>query len=46
MARELLAGLPLEPLATHAFAFRDAPDAYAAVAGADPGLVHAALCYT
>lgn len=46
VARELLGDLPLGGLATHAFAFRDAADAFAAVAGGAPGLVHAALCYT
>jgi 2-desacetyl-2-hydroxyethyl bacteriochlorophyllide A dehydrogenase len=45
-ARGLLADLPLDPLATHTFAFRDAADAFAAVAAGEGGLVHAALCYT
>jgi 2-desacetyl-2-hydroxyethyl bacteriochlorophyllide A dehydrogenase len=44
-ARELLSELALEPLATHEFPFERAPDAYAAVAGAVPGLIHAALRY-
>jgi 2-desacetyl-2-hydroxyethyl bacteriochlorophyllide A dehydrogenase len=46
VARALLAELPLDPLATHAFPFADASAAFAAVDRADPGLVHAALCYT
>jgi 2-desacetyl-2-hydroxyethyl bacteriochlorophyllide A dehydrogenase len=46
VARALLAELPLAPLATHAFALADAAAAFAAVDRADPGLVHAALCYT
>ena len=44
-ARALLAELPLEPLATHEFPFDRAPDAYAAVAGDAPDLIHAALRY-
>ena len=44
-ARALLSELPLEWLATHEFAFERAPDAYAAVAGEQPGLIHAALRY-
>jgi 2-desacetyl-2-hydroxyethyl bacteriochlorophyllide A dehydrogenase len=44
-ARELLSELPLEPLATHEFPFDRAPDAYAAVAGGVPDLIHAALRY-
>jgi 2-desacetyl-2-hydroxyethyl bacteriochlorophyllide A dehydrogenase len=44
-ARELLSELPLEPLATHVFPFERAPDAYAAVAGDAPDLIHAALRY-
>ncbi len=44
-ARALLSELPLESLATHEFPFERAPDAYAAVAGDEPGLIHAALRY-
>ena len=44
-ARALLSELPLEALATHEFPFERAPEAYAAVAGDDPGLIHAALRY-
>jgi 2-desacetyl-2-hydroxyethyl bacteriochlorophyllide A dehydrogenase len=44
-ARALLSELPLEALATHEFPFERAPDAYAAVAGGEPGLIHAALRY-
>ena len=44
-ARELLSQLPLDPLATHEFPFGRAADAYAAVAGGEPGLIHAALRY-
>ena len=44
-ARALLSELPLECLATHEFPFERAPDAYAAVAGGEPGLIHAALRY-
>jgi threonine dehydrogenase-like Zn-dependent dehydrogenase len=43
---DLLAQLPLGRLATHAFDFVDASQAFAAVDRRDPGLVHAALCYT
>jgi 2-desacetyl-2-hydroxyethyl bacteriochlorophyllide A dehydrogenase len=46
VARALLAEMPLAPLATHAFPFAEASAAFAAVDRADPGLVHAALCYT
>jgi len=45
VARGLLSELPLERLATHEFAFEHAPDAYAAVAGGAPDLIHAALRY-
>jgi 2-desacetyl-2-hydroxyethyl bacteriochlorophyllide A dehydrogenase len=45
-ARGLLSELPLEPLATHEFPFERAPDAYAAVAGDAPDLIHAALRYS
>jgi 2-desacetyl-2-hydroxyethyl bacteriochlorophyllide A dehydrogenase len=45
-ARDLLAELPLDVLTTHAFAFADAPAAFAAVDEGSAGLVHAALCYT
>jgi 2-desacetyl-2-hydroxyethyl bacteriochlorophyllide A dehydrogenase len=44
-ARALLSELPLEALATHEFPFERAPDAYAAVAGGESGLIHAALRY-
>ena len=46
VARDLLAELPLAPLATHAFPLADAGAAFAAVDQGAPGLVHAALCYT
>jgi len=45
VARGLLSELALEPLATHEFPFERAPDAYAAVAGGEPDLMHAALRY-
>jgi len=45
-ARALLSELPLEPLATHEFPFERASDAYAAVAGDAPDLIHAALRYS
>lgn len=44
-ARALLSELPLDALATHEFPFERAPDAYAAVAGDTPDLIHAALRY-
>ncbi|HEX2104019.1 MAG TPA: zinc-binding alcohol dehydrogenase [Solirubrobacteraceae bacterium] len=44
-ARALLSELPLDALTTHEFPFERAPDAYAAVAGDEPGLIHAALRY-
>jgi threonine dehydrogenase-like Zn-dependent dehydrogenase len=44
-ARSLLSELPLECLTTHEFPFERAPDAYAAVAGGAPDLIHAALRY-
>lgn len=44
-ARALLSELPVEWLTTHEFAFERAPDAYAAVARDEPGLIHAALRY-
>ena len=44
-ARELLAELPLETLATHEFRFEDATEAYAALDRGDEGLIHAALGY-
>jgi 2-desacetyl-2-hydroxyethyl bacteriochlorophyllide A dehydrogenase len=45
-ARALLSQLPLDALATHEFPFERAPDAYAAVAGGAPDLIHAALRYS
>jgi len=45
VARDLLAELRLDPLATHAFAFADAAAAFAAVDEGAAGLVHAALWY-
>jgi 2-desacetyl-2-hydroxyethyl bacteriochlorophyllide A dehydrogenase len=45
VARALLSELPLGSLATHEFPFERAPDAYAAVAGGAPDLIHAALRY-
>jgi hypothetical protein len=44
--RDLLHRLPLAPLATHAFPFDRAGEAFAAVDRGDAGLVHAALWYT
>ena len=44
-ALALLSELPIAALATHEFPFESAPDAYAAVARPDPGLIHAALRY-
>ena len=44
-ARSLASELPLEALTTHEFPFERAPDAYAAVAGGEPDLIHAALRY-
>lgn len=41
----LLAELPVGALATHDYAFDAAPEAYAAVHRAEPGLLHAALRY-
>jgi 2-desacetyl-2-hydroxyethyl bacteriochlorophyllide A dehydrogenase len=46
VARDLLAELPLDALATHAFAFPDAAAAFAAVDEGAAGLLHAALWYT
>jgi 2-desacetyl-2-hydroxyethyl bacteriochlorophyllide A dehydrogenase len=46
VARDLLAELRLDPLATHAFAFSDAAAAFAAVDEGTAGLLHAALWYT
>jgi 2-desacetyl-2-hydroxyethyl bacteriochlorophyllide A dehydrogenase len=46
VARELLQALPLTPLATHSYPFEQAGEAFAAVDRGDPGLMHAALCYT
>jgi threonine dehydrogenase-like Zn-dependent dehydrogenase len=45
VARGLLSELPLGPLATHEFPLERAADAYTAVAGAAPDLIHAALRY-
>jgi 2-desacetyl-2-hydroxyethyl bacteriochlorophyllide A dehydrogenase len=44
-ARALMSELPLDLLATHEYPFERAPDAYAAVAGDAPDLIHAALRY-
>jgi 2-desacetyl-2-hydroxyethyl bacteriochlorophyllide A dehydrogenase len=44
-ARDLLSVLPLEALATHAFAFEDAAAAFEALDRGEPGLVHAVLDY-
>jgi 2-desacetyl-2-hydroxyethyl bacteriochlorophyllide A dehydrogenase len=44
--RALMPELPLDVLATHTFPFECAPDAYAAVARGEEGLVHAALSYS
>jgi len=46
VVRELLHELPLAPLATHAYPFERAGEAFAAVDRGDTGVVHAALCYT
>jgi threonine dehydrogenase-like Zn-dependent dehydrogenase len=46
VARELLHELPLAPLATHSFPFEQAGEAFAVLDRGDPGVVHAALCYT
>ncbi len=46
VASGLLATLPVELLATHSFPFVHGADAFAAVDRGEPGLVHAALCYT
>jgi len=45
VARSLLSELRLDFLATHEFPFERAPEAYAAVAGDAPDLIHAALRY-
>ena len=45
VARALTDELPLALLATHEFAFEDAPRAYAAIDEEEPGLIHAALRY-
>ncbi len=42
---DLLTELPLDVLTTHTFPFDRAGDAYAAIDGALPGLIHAALGY-
>jgi threonine dehydrogenase-like Zn-dependent dehydrogenase len=42
---ELLAGLPLAQLCTHAFAFGQAAEAFRAVDQGEPGLMHAVLDY-
>jgi 2-desacetyl-2-hydroxyethyl bacteriochlorophyllide A dehydrogenase len=44
-ARDLMTELPLEVIATHVFPFAEAPTAYGKVDAAEPGLLHAALCY-
>jgi 2-desacetyl-2-hydroxyethyl bacteriochlorophyllide A dehydrogenase len=44
-ARALLAELPLATLATHAFPFERAAEAYAALDRGEPGLIHAALSF-
>ena len=44
-ARSLLTELPVSLLATHEFPFERAADAYAAIDGGEPGLLHAALRY-
>ena len=41
----LLTELPLQALATHTFAFRDAPAAFEAIDRGDEGIVHVALSY-
>jgi 2-desacetyl-2-hydroxyethyl bacteriochlorophyllide A dehydrogenase len=41
----LMGELPLEALATHEFRFSDAKAAYQQADAAQPGLLHAALCY-
>jgi 2-desacetyl-2-hydroxyethyl bacteriochlorophyllide A dehydrogenase len=46
VAGELLHELPLAPLATHSYPFERAGEAFEAVDRGDPGMVHAALCYT
>jgi 2-desacetyl-2-hydroxyethyl bacteriochlorophyllide A dehydrogenase len=46
VSRGLLARLPLAGLATHSFPFLEASGAFAAVDRPEPGLLHAALCYT
>jgi len=46
VARDLLSELPLDALATHAFAFADAATAFATVDEGAAGLLHAALWYT
>jgi 2-desacetyl-2-hydroxyethyl bacteriochlorophyllide A dehydrogenase len=43
--RELMDHLPLDRLATRAFAFEDAAEAYDALDRAEPGLLHASLTY-
>jgi 2-desacetyl-2-hydroxyethyl bacteriochlorophyllide A dehydrogenase len=44
-ARDLLAELPLDALATSEYAFEDAAEAYAAIDRREPGLLHVALRY-
>ena len=44
-ARAILAELPVAVLATHEFPFEPAAEAYAAIDGGEPGLLHAALRY-
>lgn len=45
VALDLVEELPLEELATHEFAFEDAPSAFAALDRGDEGVVHVALRY-
>jgi 2-desacetyl-2-hydroxyethyl bacteriochlorophyllide A dehydrogenase len=45
VALELMGELPLGALATHEFPFSDAATAYRQADAAEPGLLHAALCY-
>jgi len=45
VALELMQELPLDSVATHEFSFADAATAYRQADAAEPGLLHAALCY-